>query len=319
MTKKALKRAILETLDNSGIFSHILFFRSIASELVRLYQPAGEAKLKRVRRSIWKSDPKIFSSTDDDGIRLEFDAAVEKLVSKKKISLVGKTIKLEVQPESNIDPTEEIGIKSPCNNNEPSGNCTILLFYAYCTRLMTIGARESAISFCYRVLQENSITGRLRVAREGYNATLTGSFDAIRKFTDALRIFDPSTFGSTDFKYVDFLPDNKFLKGLKVWAVQEIVTYGFQPEDAPLDKSGVHLNPSEFHSALEDPNAVVIDVRNFNETVIGKFSSPVAEVLDPCMRKSTEFPKWVEQNISKLKDKKVLMYCTGKITKYISL
>ena len=29
------------------------------------------------------------------------------------------------------------------------------------------------------------------------------------------------------------------------------------------------------------------------------------------MRKSTEFPKWVEENRAKLEGKKVLMYCTG--------
>ena len=281
-----------------------------------LLPPDGEAKLKRIRRSILESDPNVFASSCEDEIKQEFEAAVEKLVSRGKISLTGKKIlKLEKQRESNSDRSEEVTQTktSIYKYKEPSGNCTILLFYAYCSCLMTVGARDSAISFCSRLLSENGITGRLRVAREGYNATLTGTFDAIRKFTDALRIFDPSTFGLTDFKYVDFLPENKFLKGLKVWAVQEIVTYGFRPEDAPLEKTGTHLNPSEFHIALEDPNAVVIDVRNFNETLIGKFSSPVAEVLDPCMRKSTEFPMWVEQNISKLKDKKVLMYCTGGI------
>lgn len=49
---------------------------------------------------------------------------------------------------------------------------------------------------------------------------------------------DPSTFGETDFKYVDGLPANQMLKGLKVWPVTEIVTYGFDPKDAPLEKTG---------------------------------------------------------------------------------
>lgn len=37
---------------------------------------------------------------------------------------------------------------------------------------------------------------------------------------------------------------------------------------------GTHLPPAEFHAALANPNAVVIDVRNFNETLIGKFAPP---------------------------------------------
>lgn len=36
-----------------------------------------------------------------------------------------------------------------------------------------------------------------------------------------------------------------------------------------------------------------------------------AVVLDPCMRRSTEFPQWVKDHHDELKDKKVLMYCTA--------
>ena len=62
---------------------------------------------------------------------------------------------------------------------------------------------------------------------------------------------------------------------------------------------------------MDLPNTVMIDVRNFNETIIGKFKHP--NLLDPCMRKSTEFPQWVKDNRSKLEGKKILMYCTGGI------
>ncbi len=69
---------------------------------------------------------------------------------------------------------------------------------------------------------------------------------------------------------------------------------------------------------MAKPNTVVIDVRNFNESVIGKFAPPAVvsenassgddakgkdsdpKVLDPCMRRSTEFPNWIDQNRDKL-------------------
>ena len=51
---------------------------------------------------------------------------------------------------------------------------------------------------------------------------------------------------------------------------------------------------------MSDPNSVMIDVRNFNESLIGKFNPPEGKCLDPCMRKSTEFPKWVSDNKSQL-------------------
>lgn len=101
------------------------------------------------------------------------------------------------------------------------------------------------------------------------------------------------------------------VQGLKVWPVTEIVTYGFNPADAPLELGGVHLSPDAFHRAMQDPNAVMIDVRNVNETAIGKFAPPGAPVLDPLMRRSTEFPEWIEANRGALQGKKILMYCTA--------
>ena len=42
----------------------------------------------------------------------------------------------------------------------------------------------------------------------------------------------------------------------------------------------VHLTPQQFHEAMCAPDTVVIDVRNFNETVIGKFAPPTACLSD---------------------------------------
>jgi len=179
--------------------------------------------------------------------------------------------------------------------------------------LMTAKQQDNAIARCYSVLNSNGVTGRLRVGREGFNATLTGPHDSIREFTSFLKTFMPGTFANTDFKYVDNLSAKQLLKGLKVFPVTEIVTYGFDPNDAPLHMGGVHLKPEEFHKALAREDSVVIDVRNFNETVIGKFTLPgdPSKVLDPMMRRSTEFPDWIDKNMDKFEGKQVLMYCTA--------
>jgi rhodanese-related sulfurtransferase len=71
----------------------------------------------------------------------------------------------------------------------------------------------------------------------------------------------------------------------------------------------VHLSPAEFHAALNEPNVVVIDVRNKNEYEIGHFENAV----NPSTRTFAEFPRFVQNNLSNFKDKKVLMYCTGGI------
>jgi predicted sulfurtransferase len=217
----------------------------------------------------------------------------------------------EPKRRSDKSTSDEPTVKEYPTLEKPIGDVSILLFYAYAVPQMTRSEQDDAIAFCYNVLSSNGLTGRLRVAREGFNSTLTGSRASTRIFTSALREKFPHVFGSVDFKYVDGLPENQALKGLKVWPVTEIVTYGFDPADAPLKLGGVHLKPHEFHKAMEDPNAVIIDVRNVNETAIGKFAPPGDKVLDPMMRRSTEFPEWIEKNREKLEGKKILMYCTA--------
>lgn len=224
------------------------------------------------------------------------EGAVEEVVE-EEVSAVpaAAPAAAKIYPPAKVEPTDT----------------TILLFYAYCEPQMTRSAQDQMISDCHGCLSRLGITGRLRVAREGFNATLTGPTPAIRDFTAFLRKADPRTFGETDFKYVDGQTANKRLKDLKVWPVTEIVTYGFDPADAPLDMRGTHLPPRDFHKAMEDSNSIMIDVRNFNESLIGKFAPPGGPVLDPHMRRSTEFPEWVEKNKKELEGKKVLMYCTG--------
>lgn len=198
---------------------------------------------------------------------------------------------------------------------KPTGTNTILLFYAYATPVMSRERHDEAIAHFYNFLKNLGITGRLRIGREGFNATLTGPHSAVRQFTAELRRWDHSIFGKTDFKYVDDQPDSQLLPTLKVFPVTEIVTYGFKPEEAPLQMGGVHLKPKEFHKALADKNSIVIDVRNFNETAIGKFQPPEnaehTKYIDPCMRRSTEFPQFVDENKESWKGKQVLMYCTA--------
>ena len=72
-------------------------------------------------------------------------------------------------------------------DNDPMDK-TILLFYAYCVPQMTRSKQDNAIAKCYQILSELKVTGRLRIGREGYNATLVGQHNAMRQFTTFLRV-----------------------------------------------------------------------------------------------------------------------------------
>ena len=74
------------------------------------------------------------------------------------------------------------------------------------------------------------------------------------------------------------------------------------------------MEADEYHRAMEDPDAVIIDVHNAYESSIGGFRPPEggAELIDPKMRNSIEFPKWLnsEETRERINGKKVLMYCS---------
>jgi len=168
----------------------------------------------------------------------------------------------------------------------------------------------------------------MRVAREGLNCTLTGSYDGIRAWCAALRKFDggrstidPNTglkvteFANTEFKLTDDLPPKQRFSKLHPFEVVELVNYGLAGSRAPplSQHGGTHLEPTEYHKKMCESDTVIIDVRNHYEANIGRFNPPAngAQIIDPKMRKSTEFPIWLENNKEKLRGKQVLMYCTG--------
>lgn len=195
------------------------------------------------------------------------------------------------------------------------GNTSLLLFYAYVRPPWTQKERAEAIDFTHGVLSEGGCTGRLRVAVEGFNGTLTGPPQGIRAFCQALREYSPSNFGGVDYKIVDGMADNKAFRGLKVWPVVELVNYGFEASQARLEFGGTHVKPDVWTEMASKPNTVMIDVRNANETAIGSFAPPSggALLLDPRMRRSTEFPTWVQDHIGDLRGKTIMMFCTAGI------
>ena len=110
------------------------------------------------------------------------------------------------------------------------------------------------------------------------------------------------------------------MQDLIVLPCNELVFYGVGEHEAPLGSGGVHLEPKDFHDKLAHASdAVVVDVRNHYEADIGRFDGQVkkggAKYIDPGMRRSTDFPSWLEKASTQkaLAGKQVLMYCTGGI------
>jgi len=193
---------------------------------------------------------------------------------------------------------------------------TLLLFYQYVEPPWTPAQHQKALTWAQESGDHLGLGGRMRIAREGFNCTLTGTYDNIRKWCKELRAFCPEFFSETEFKLTDNLPQGQMFPKLHCFPVEELVHYGLAGDLAPpISESATHLEPEDYHQKMAEKDTVIIDVRNHYEAVIGHFQPPEggAELVDPLMRKSTEFPAWLDkpETKEKLRGKQVLMYCTG--------
>lgn len=211
---------------------------------------------------------------------------------------------------------------------------SLLLFYQYVQPPWDESTYDKMLKELQKLGTRLGLTGRMRVAKEGLNCTLTASHDNILEYCTTLQTLRPTDFRQTEFKVTQDLPSPQTFRELKVLAVAELVNYGLEGTKAPpLEQyHGTHLEPKDYHLKLAQDNTVIIDVRNHYEANIGRFVPPTTTAnavnaagtdaatnseppkwLDPKMRKSTEFPAWLDRPETKeqMKGKQVLMYCTG--------
>ena len=112
-------------------------------------------------------------------------------------------------------------------------NITLLLFYQYVEPVWDDDQLQVALKFVTDQGNKYGLTGRMRVAKEGLNCTLTGSHDGIRNWCAALRTFDKVRFAKTEFKITDDLPPKQRFPKLHPFEVVEIVNYGLAGSRAP--------------------------------------------------------------------------------------
>ena len=195
---------------------------------------------------------------------------------------------------------------------------TICLMYQYKEPAWTPKEHKAALVKVIALANTHGVTGRGRCAPEGLNCTLTSSAEGLRGFCYALRAWDPM-FNETDFKLTDGLEKSSRFRSFSLRKVEELVGYGLGGVKAPSinRQGGVHLDATEYHETMKQKDTVIIDVRNAYESAIGHFQPPPggATLIDPKMRNSTDFPKWLNapETKAKLQGKTVMMYCTGGI------
>lgn len=178
----------------------------------------------------------------------------------------------------------------------------VLLYYCYTPIADAEQFAADHLKFCKSL----GLKGRIIVAEEGLNGTVSGTVDNCKIYMDTL-LADPR-FASTDFK-IDEHEGHAFEK-IFVRYKPEIVHSGLRDPKIidPSKETGKHIDGKTFLEMKNDPNVVILDVRSDYEHQVGKFKNAIT--LD--IQNFREFPEKVKE-LDYLKDKKVITYCTGGI------
>lgn len=271
----------------------------------------NKRKRKSKQRKQEKKKPKesVDSSDSDSDNDNEHKSDKEEEPSPKKQRII------QEEEEPLPDHGDPRIVESSALESEPdrskAGPVTLVLFYQYVEPIWTLEKYQQVLKDMDKLGKKLGLTGRMRIAREGLNCTLTASRSKIVEFCQTLRKLPE--FKTTEFKLTNDLPEPQRFPQFKVIEVIELVHYGLEGEKAPpiQDFKGVHLEPQDYHKKIAEKDSVMIDVRNHYEAIIGHFQPPNKDAwLDPNMRKSTEFPVWLDkpETKEKLKGKQVLMY-----------
>lgn len=149
------------------------------------------------------------------------------------------------------------------------------------------------------------LKGTILLSREGINLFLAGSRQSIDDFLNHLTA-DP-LFADIAVKesYSDYQPFNRLLVRLK----KEIIAFGVEGID-PSKETSPKLSPKQLKQWLDDGKPVtLLDTRNDYEVQLGTFSNATDLKLDHFRN----FPQAVRNLPEEVKEKPVVIFCTGGI------
>lgn len=177
----------------------------------------------------------------------------------------------------------------------------VLLYYKFVRIDNHEAFADEHLHFC----KELGLNGRIIVAPEGINGTVSGTPEQTEQYMNALR--EDARFADMWFK-IDDVEKHVFRK-MFVRAKEELVTFRVEEPTDPNELTGQYLSPKEFYELLDRDDVVVLDGRSDYEWDLGHFKNAIR----PDVKSFREFPDWIRENMQQFKDKKVLTYCTGGI------
>ncbi|WP_245957656.1 oxygen-dependent tRNA uridine(34) hydroxylase TrhO [Chitinophaga flava] len=158
----------------------------------------------------------------------------------------------------------------------------------------------------YESLFKLDVFGRIYVANEGINAQISVPEHNFEAFRDALYAIDFLNGIRLNIAVDD---DGKSFFVLKIKVRDKIVADGISDPTFDMANRGKYVDAKGFNALTDDPDTVIVDMRNHYEYEVGHFDGAI-EIPSDTFR--DQLPMAVDM-LKDQKDKNIIMYCTGGI------
>ena len=158
----------------------------------------------------------------------------------------------------------------------------------------------------YRQLVELKVFGRIYVAHEGINAQISVPQSNFETMKNCLYSINPLNAVRLNVAVDD---DGKSFWVLKIKVREKIVADGIADPSFDMRNKGHYVNAEEFNMLTNDPETIVIDMRNHYEYEVGHFDSAIEVPSDTFREQLPMAADMMKDN----KEKNIIMYCTGGI------
>lgn len=152
-----------------------------------------------------------------------------------------------------------------------------------------------------------SCLGRIYIAHEGINAQMnvpTENFELFDSYIKSKKIFN-----DVHYKFaVEEGSRSSFYK-LTIKVRRKIVADGLDEASFDVTNTGGYLSAEEMNAYVDDPNTVIVDMRNAYESEIGHFENALTPDVDSFREELKIIPELLRIH----KNRKIALYCTGGI------
>ncbi len=156
-------------------------------------------------------------------------------------------------------------------------------------------------------LSEYGCLGRIYIASEGINAQMSVPTENFEKFDAYFQ--GKSEFSGVPYKIaVEETEVVSFYK-LTIKVRPKIVADGLDDTSFDVTQTGAYLTAEEMNAYIDDPDAIVVDMRNGYESEVGHFRGAITPDVDTFREELRVVPELLRVH----ENTKIALYCTGGI------